>query len=385
MKEDFVTRLELQLTRAERVQERGGTLPRLAAPVRAWRRPPVAAAGLAAAILIALAAIALTRGGDEQRVVGHRPAVVSRTWLAPTPDERCTTACDVNDPFVGLASGFGSAWIGGEQHGEVVRLDPVTRKVIARIPVGTGPTDVLTTGDAVWVVVNPAQQASTLVRIDPERNRVTARVAIPRVSVWPKLLGDDRAIWVLGQEQAVRFDPPRGAIADTVTWNFSSGAFARSFGLAGDDLWARAEDGALLRFDAHTGARAGQATSTPGAATLAVLPDDGVIAANDDGTVTRIDAGSGRARWTVRLAGQDAPISPGSGRTERTVAVTGGTVWVLHQISRPIVQRLTALDLANGRTLTGTALKDYGAAWLKPIGDRLWYLAPAGYAVEVRP
>jgi hypothetical protein len=33
MREDFVTTLELQLTKAERLQEQGGRLSRLAAPV----------------------------------------------------------------------------------------------------------------------------------------------------------------------------------------------------------------------------------------------------------------------------------------------------------------------------------------------------------------
>ena len=48
-------------------------------------------------------------------------------------------------------------------------------------------------------------------------------------------------------------------------------------------------------------------------------------------------------------------------------------------------ERLTAVDLATGRTLTATALKDPGAGWLKTIGDDLWYIAPEGSAVVVRP
>ena len=383
-----MTRLELQLTKAERVQERGGRLSRLLAPVRAWRPPPLAAAGLAAALLIALVAgaVALTRGGeDRETVVTHRPAELARTWLWPTRDDTCTSACDVAGPFEGLASGFGSAWVGGLQDRELVRLDAGSRKVQARIPVGVLATDVLATDDAVWVVVNPTDRSSTLVRVDPARNRVTDRVTVPRLSTWPNLLGDDRGLWLLGQEKGIRIDPKRVAVAGEVTWNLDGGVFARSFGLAGDDLWVRGEDGQLLHLDATTGAVKGKAASPAGLANVAVIPDGGVVVANFDGTVSRIDASSGRTRWTARPAGRLPAGASGSGRTARTVVIAGGLAWVLFEDTQHAAERLVALDLATGTTRTVAKLKDYGAAWLRPIGDELWYVAPAGYAVVMRP
>lgn len=382
-----MTRLELQLTKAERMQERGGRLSRLAAPVRAWRPPPAASLGLAAAVLIAIGAgvVALTRGGHEKTGVAHRPAVVARTWLSPTPTVNCTSACDVTEPFVGLASGFGSVWIGGTVNSDVVRLDHDSRRTQARIPAGRRPTGIVTAAGAVWVVVSPNDRTSSLLRIDPARNRVTARISMPSVSVWPQLMGDDRALWVLGQEEGVRLDPRRGAITGRVKWNFGANAFARAFGLAGDHLWVRAEDGTLLRFDAHTGARTGQASGPPGPANLAVLPDGGVVVGNEDGTLTRIDGSSGRARWTVRPAVPDVAGEHGSGRMFRPIVIAGGAAWVLSQDSQRVSERLAAVDLATGRTLTAAALKDYGADWLTPIANQLWYIAPRGDAVVVRP
>jgi hypothetical protein len=63
-----------------------------------------------------------------------------------------------------LASGFGAAWIGGVEHGDVLRMDPATRRVVARIPVGKVPS-----GNA----------DGTLTRIDASNGRVrwTARPA----------------------------------------------------------------------------------------------------------------------------------------------------------------------------------------------------------------
>jgi outer membrane protein assembly factor BamB len=212
--------------------------------------------------------------------------------------------------------------------------------------------------------------------IDPSHSRVPRRC--------PKLIGDDRALWLLGADEGIRFDPRRRAESGRVKWNFGDGVFAKAFALAGDDLWARAEDGRLLRFDAHTGARKGRASSPAGVGNLAVIPGAGVVVGTEDGTLTRIDASSGRARWTTRIA--DIQVTEhGSGRTARTVAIAGGTVWALTEPGLRGTERLTAVDLATGRTLTATALKDLGAGWLKPIGDDLWYIAPEGSAVVVRP
>jgi hypothetical protein len=50
-----------------------------------------------------------------------------------------------------------------------------------------------------------------------------------------------------------------------------------------------------------------------------------------------------------------------------------------------VSEQLTAVDLATGKPITGARMKDYGGAWLKAIGGELWYVAPQGYAVVVRP
>jgi outer membrane protein assembly factor BamB len=390
MREDFVTRLEYQLSEAERRQERGSRLSRLLARARVSIPLPVGALGLAtvAALVIAVVvgAVALTRGGSEESVVvGHRPAEVARTQLSPTPGSPCVDACAVSNPYIVLASGFGSAWVGGVEHGEVVRLDARTHRVVARIRVGKLPSGIVTTSDAVWVLTNPRNRATTLVRIDPASNAVTDRVPVPAPaeSVVPELLGDDRALWVLGWDSGVRYDVNRDA-ATRVTWGLEDGAFARAFGLAGDDLWIRAEDGQLLRFGAHTGDRSAQASSPPGVANLAVIPGAGVVVANADGTLTRIDGSTGRVLWSARPA-EGSTGETGSGRTGGTVLIAGGTVWALIQNSMRGSEQLTAVDVADGRSLAGTALKDYGAGWLESVGSDLWYIAPAGYAVVVRP
>ena len=241
MREDFVTRLEGQLNRAERLQERGGRISRLLAPLRAWRPSPAAGVGLAAAaalvIAVVVGAVTLNRGEDDRAVVSNQPTVVARTQLSSTPNQQCGDACEVSDPYMAMAAGFGSAWIGGVEHGEIVRLDAVTHRVVARIPVGKLPSGIVTTSDAVWVLTSPRERTARLVRIDPARNRVTDHMAVPAPAeaVVLSLLGDDRALWVLGWDSGVRYDVRRAA-SERVPWNLAGGAFARTFGMAGNDL-----------------------------------------------------------------------------------------------------------------------------------------------------
>jgi DNA-binding beta-propeller fold protein YncE len=217
MTEDFVAELERQLTTAERLQERGGRLSRLIAPVRAWKPSPVAGLALAAAAAALIAVVVLIRGSEAPTPVGHGPSVVARTWLSPEATNECTVAaCGFADPYMGLASGYGSAWIGSVQHGDVLRLDARSHRVVERIPVGRLPSDIVAAAGAVWVVVNPDDKSSTLVRIDPATNRVTDRFPVPSVMLKPRLLGDDRTLWLVGDERGVRFDPRRGAVAVSV-------------------------------------------------------------------------------------------------------------------------------------------------------------------------
>ena len=382
MREDFVTRLEYQLSEAERRRERGSAIGRLLARARAWLPSPRAGVGLAtaAAVVVALAvgAVALTRGGDEN-TVGRSPSVVARTSLGA--ESGACPACDAaGGPFRDVAAGFGAVWIGGLERGEVVRVDAATRRVVARIPVGRLPSGIVTAAGAVWVVVKPSDASSTLLRIDPADSRVAARISLPAVSVVPRLLGNSRALWVLGEDGGVRIDPRRGAVAGSVRWNLEGGVFAEQFGLAGDDLWVRGDDGQLLRLDARTGARVGRSASPPGRASLAVIPGAGVVVGSEDGTLTRIDASTGRVLWTARLADARAGYS----RKTRTIAVADGAVWALSQNNLRGTERLTAVDLASGKRLSSTVLEDNGADWLMPVAGELWFITPSSQAVVVR-
>ena len=155
MNEPCETRLQLQLrTAAERV-ERRGALGRLQLALPA--APTVAAAALAAALLLAVAIVGGLRWADDDAVTA--PRVVADVTLA--------------DNLGSIDSGFGAVWIADTAKGQILRLDPHTRQVRARIPVD-GEALVTVGAGAVWVL----NQRNRLLRIDPATNRVTARTLL---------------------------------------------------------------------------------------------------------------------------------------------------------------------------------------------------------------
>jgi YVTN family beta-propeller protein len=58
---------------------------------------------------------------------------------------------------------------------ELVRIDPETRRVLRRIPVGAGPLGVSVGGGAVWVT---NRDSETISRVDPSTNRVVATIPL---------------------------------------------------------------------------------------------------------------------------------------------------------------------------------------------------------------
>jgi streptogramin lyase len=52
---------------------------------------------------------------------------------------------------LGIAAGAGAIWVVTFWSRELVRIDPETRRVLRRIPVGAGPNDVTVGAGAVWV------------------------------------------------------------------------------------------------------------------------------------------------------------------------------------------------------------------------------------------
>jgi Protein kinase domain len=91
------------------------------------------------------------------------------------------------------------------QPNSVAAIDPVSRTVVAAIPVGAAPTTVAASDDWVWVI-NSNEGAGTISRIDPSSRRVVATFSVPGGPA--DLLAAAGVLWVGTTEARVfRIDP----------------------------------------------------------------------------------------------------------------------------------------------------------------------------------
>lgn len=149
-----------------------------------------------------------------------------------------------------LALGFDSLWYASGER-TISRIDPRTARVTARIrPVSTGESNggIGIGAGSVWVA-GPVQ-GSPLTRIDPVRNRVLARIAIPKFRSSGITVGRD--VWVsdAGGDQVWRVDPLRNVAVGTA----HVGAAPVGVAFGHGSIWvANAGDGTVSRIDPVTG------------------------------------------------------------------------------------------------------------------------------------
>jgi streptogramin lyase len=86
-----------------------------------------------------------------------------------------------------LKFGFGSVWITDRGGPALVRIDPATAKVVARISVGTVPSGIAIAAGSVWV---GDDATSAIARVDPVTNAVTATIRVDHPLAWLSDSGD---------------------------------------------------------------------------------------------------------------------------------------------------------------------------------------------------
>jgi hypothetical protein len=220
----------------------------------------------------------------------------------------------------------------------VVRVDPVSGRVRATIPVGGQPAGLGTGGDAVWF---PLADRDVLVRIDPATDRVTAGFAGPAygskvdfgmfhefVKVPHRIGVTAQALWVpdVPAGTIVRIDPVTGARVAVVRLPDAGKLLPPAPGhlplavSVRNGIWASdVRSGLAFRID--------PATNRVVARQWIIVPD-GLTALGDDAdwaqngaeggwVLRRVDLGSGHALGTL-------PV----GRRVGGVAQAGGATWL---------------------------------------------------------
>ncbi len=281
MKEDFVTRLQLQLRDAAAREARRGAFGHAFLRTRRQIMSPAAAGGLAAllAVIAVVAGVVLLRDEPEPSA----PRVVANLDLTGNPAQ--------------ILSAYGSVWIADSVAGDVVRVDPETRRVLARIPVGTGVDLVMEPVEGeLWV---RSDDATELERIDPATDRIVGRVPLRTPAGEPfgarSVLSSPGGVWAIDLEGALQLDPRTGRGLRVVGARTAE-TDVRGFALGEDVLWSLRTDGRIQRYDAGTGEQLGDfASGLEGADGIFGYGPD--VMAGIGNTFARLDGSTGRVLW----------------------------------------------------------------------------------------
>jgi virginiamycin B lyase len=263
------------------------------------------------------------RGGDVW-VAGDNPTWVTR-WVTPTnPMTRETPTIALPAAPTRLAVTEDAVWVLTPADNNVVRIDPATNQVVATIPVGRAPSGLAVGAGAVWV---SRHSDGAVVRIDPATNQVVATIAVGRAPGAMTVAGG--VVWVaLPQGGLGRIDPASNRSTVVGVPRCCAGELA-----AGEAaLWvANRGDGTLVRVDPGTGRVAARVLlpRTREQRPHQVAVGDGAVwvtsASTRRGTANllwRVDPASNLVAGTLDLGPTSAGGIPNS------VAAGNGAVWV---------------------------------------------------------
>jgi DNA-binding beta-propeller fold protein YncE len=148
---------------------------------------------------------------------GWKPGPGSENEAPLNP--RVTATIDVGASPAGIAAGEAAVWVAVPRDdcaGQVVRIDPATNNVAARIPIDGYPSDLAVGFGSVWVegvlCTEDDGDVATITRIDPETNTAVAAAAVGSESARSADVAvGEGAVWVTVSDpdvrEVVRIDP----------------------------------------------------------------------------------------------------------------------------------------------------------------------------------
>jgi virginiamycin B lyase len=260
---------------------------------------------------------------DGQSLWVHEPTSLVRVDLATSA---VTGTAPLNAMQYGyVATGAGAVWQTDWANDVLVKIDPVTGKTLASIPVGSAPSGVAVTEGSVWVA---DQHSGTVSRIDPATNKVIATIALgPVEDSGPQIMAaGPGGVWVGLQNtgENVRIDAATNTVGLRVPLD---GPVASD----GTQVWIGADEGngraAVVRVDPATGKAITTVELETGDPCGMAVGLGSVWVA--DGGLTRIDEATGRIVGRLDLGGDCG-----------NVTVAGGAVWVTAD-GQPYVLRIS--------------------------------------------
>jgi outer membrane protein assembly factor BamB len=360
MTEDFTTRLRLQLREAALREEQRGGFARAA--TAAWTHPSLALGSLAAAVAVMLVVglgvwMVASTGTETAQPPGAGPRVVANV--------------DVGGGLGASArSAFGSVWLADTNEGQILRVDPRTRRVTARIPVGSEATMDVAAG-SVWAL-GVANTGAPLLRIDPRAGRVIERIPLqtPQGAAFQGgfVIAAPSRVWVIGND-AIGIDPVSNRVVSEIRLG---GDFKVIDAVVNNgELWLTRADRSITRFDAVSGRRLGRMSWS---AKGFLFPYADKLVSVAPRAVALVDPETGRALWTRPLRAQqlnDATIASGRLLVEGTTPAAREQMW--------------ELDPRTGRGLGTTTVPGFTILRTLAVGRDVWTITAGGKVVIVSP
>lgn len=362
---DYLTELRRDLVDAHGRHGRRGRLGRAArvAHPRAWRP------GTAVRVPAVVACVAIV-------------VLVAGTLREPesTATLRVVTVVELGGQPVDATLAGGSLWV-ADYSGAVIRVDRARREVRARVRLGRAVRSIAATAAGVWVATEPDADDSgggRLVRLDPRTAAIDAR--LPLVAWGAALASGQQGLWSLDNQndpelppRVRRLDPVQGA---TLT-SASNGSTGVSIAVAPDAVWTLARDGAVTQLDPRTGravlrvSRVGDVADN-GENALAADARGAWVVNPGEGAVLHIQGGRVRSRIAV------------DGRALPVLARSGEQLWVATQDTTRDGYHLARIDAESSDISATVDLGMHRPNTLLPAPGGLWVVADDGTALLIR-
>jgi outer membrane protein assembly factor BamB len=241
-------------------------------------------------------------------------------------------------------------------------MNPATRRVTATIPLHDSVAAGVASG-AIWV----SEGLNTLVRIDPQTNRIVARIPLSRTSAQNVPMAIGNTVWVVGTTRAVRIDTRTNRVTKAVT-AAHAGYSMRGAATLGGDLWVLVSDGRIVRFDGRTGARKATLQAPFVGAFGAV---GGALYLADDNQAAKLDPATGRVVWSVPADQFGA------------AAEARGLIWV--DTPGHNGDQVVAVNPRNGHIVNSVQVGEFSVMSMARVGSELWLGTAGGHLVILHP
>jgi streptogramin lyase len=154
----------------------------------------------------------------------------------------------VNRPCSGAAQAFKSLWVPDCGEGAILRLEPKTGKIEAKLAIGAANVriGIVATADSIWALTD---SKTTLSRIDPDQNQVVAEVRLGEGC--NSLASGDGALWIScpTENRIVRVNP----LTNLVEKRIEVSARPMSLAFGEGSLWVFCQkEGKVERIDPKT-------------------------------------------------------------------------------------------------------------------------------------